>query len=55
MPSISLHSHVIKDKGTGCTFKDIQSVLEHLRHSESIWALEQSEGTQMALKGHLGT
>ena len=46
MLSISFQSHLIKCSGTGCTFKDIQRLLRHLRHLESTWAFGHSEGTQ---------
>ena len=50
----SFQSHLIRHSGTGCTFKDTQSALRHLRHSESTQALWYWEGTQTVLGRHLG-
>ena len=54
MLSILFESHLIKHSGRRRAFKDTQRALEHLRHSESTWALGHSstrifghlEGTQ---------
>ena len=48
MLSVSFQSHLIRHSGSGCTFKDTQSVLNHLRRSESTRAIGHSEGTWAA-------
>ena len=56
-------SHLIRHSGTGGAFNNTQTALEHLRNSESTWALGLSEGTRtlghlegtQALRGHSGT
>ena len=53
MLSISFQSHLIRHSGSGCTFKDTQRVLEHLRHSENTRPLGHLESTRRALR-HLG-
>ena len=50
MLSFCFQSHPIRHSDTGNTFKDNQSTLEHLKHSESSRALGHSEGIRSALK-----
>ena len=46
MLSILFKSHLIRHSGTGREFKDTQRALEHVKNSESAWALEHYEGTR---------
>ena len=55
MLSISFQSHLIRHSGTGCTFKDTQSVLKHLRGSESTRALGQLKHLSTWILRHLGS
>ena len=54
MFSISFASHLIRHSGTVRAFKDTQTALQHLRHSERTRALGHSEGTQENTRRALG-
>ena len=66
MLSILFKSHLIRHSGTRRAFKDTQSALEQLRHSENTqalghlrhsgtWALGHLEHLETRALGHLGT